>query len=207
MQRRFRHPAELHQGVGELDALPGTLHRDGVALVFEIARPQHRFGGDRQQFLDEIHHAAVVPVGGVELEHRELGVVLGRHPLVAEVPVELVDALEPPDQQPLEVQLGGNAQEQIDIEGVVVGREGPRQRAAVLRLHDRRFHLDESAGVQMRAQGAQRRGAAAKHLAHVVVGGQVKVALAIANLGVLQAVPLLGQRPQGLGQQGKTYRP
>ena len=52
----------------------------------------------------------VVGVGLVPLEHRELGVVLGRDALVAEVLADLVDALEAADDQPLEVELGGDPQ-------------------------------------------------------------------------------------------------
>jgi hypothetical protein len=52
----------------------------------------------------------IVGVGLVPLEHRELGVVGRVDPLVAKVLAELVHALEPAHDQPLEVELGGNAQ-------------------------------------------------------------------------------------------------
>ena len=90
----------------------------------------------------------VVGVGLVPLEHRELGVVLVRDALVAEVLAELVDAVDAADDQPLQVQLGGDAQVEVAVERVVVGREGPRQRAAVERLQDRRLHLDEAVLVE-----------------------------------------------------------
>jgi hypothetical protein len=46
--------------------------------------------------------------------------VLERHALVAEVLAELVDALEAADDQPLEVQLGGDAQAEVAVERVEV---------------------------------------------------------------------------------------
>ena len=79
----------------------------------------------------------VVGVGLVGLEHRELGVVLVGDALVAEVLAELVDLLEPADDQPLQVQLGRDPQVQRAVERVVVGREGARERAAVERLQHR----------------------------------------------------------------------
>ena len=66
----------------------------------------------------------------VELEHRELGVVLRRDPFVAEVAVDLVDPLEAADHQPLQVQLGRDAQVEVDVERVVVRHERAAPRAA-----------------------------------------------------------------------------
>ena len=90
----------------------------------------------------------VVGVGLVPLEHRELGVVLVRDPLVAEVLAELVDLVDAADDEALEVELGGDAQVEVAVERVVVGREGARQGAAVERLQDRRLDLDEAAFVE-----------------------------------------------------------
>ena len=81
----------------------------------------------------------------VRLEHRELGVVARRHALVAERAVDLVDALEAADEQPLEVQLGRDAQVQLHVERVVVRHERPRGRAAGDRLQHRRLDLEEAA--------------------------------------------------------------
>ena len=49
-------------------------------------------------------------------------------------------------------------------------------------------------------------GAAAKRRAHLVVGDQVEVALAVARLDVGEAVPLLRQRPQRLGEHAELLR-
>ena len=47
-----------------------------------------------EELLRERHQVVVGGVGLVELEHGELGVVLARQPLVAEVAADLVDPLE-----------------------------------------------------------------------------------------------------------------
>ena len=73
--------------------------------------------------LGQVHDLVVRRVGLVQLEHGELGVVPRRHALVAEVAVDLVDALEAADDQALEVQLRRDAQEQVEVERVVVGHE------------------------------------------------------------------------------------
>ena len=77
-----------------------------------------------------------------------------RHALVAEVLADLVHALEPADDQPLQVQLVGDPQEEVAVELVVVGHEGPRQRAAVERLEDRGLDLEEAALVEPAADRA-----------------------------------------------------
>ena len=103
-------------------------------------------GHERQQLLGEAHQHLVVHVGPVELEHRELGVVLRRDPLVAEVAVDLEHPLDAADRQPLQVQLRRDAQVQLHVERVVVRHEGTRQRAAGDRLHHRRLDFEEAAG-------------------------------------------------------------
>jgi hypothetical protein len=57
--------------------------------------------------------------------------VLVADALVAEVLAELVDLVYAPHDQPLQVQLGGDPQVEVPIEGVVVGGERTRQRAPV----------------------------------------------------------------------------
>ena len=106
--------------------------------------PSASIGPDDQR-LGQVHHRVVVAVGLVGLEHRELGVVLRADPLVAEDPADLEDPLHAADQQPLQVQLEGDPQEEVDVERVVVRDERPGRRAAGDRLHRRRLDLDEPA--------------------------------------------------------------
>ena len=66
--------------------------------------------------------STIVGVRLIKLQHRELGIVLRRDALIAEVAIDLVDAIESADHQPLEIQLRRDAQEQIHVEGVVMRR-------------------------------------------------------------------------------------
>ena len=84
----------------------------------------------------------IVRISLIKLQHRELRIVLRRDPLIAEVPVNLVDTIHPANYQPLEIQLGRDAQEQIQIERIVMGRERLRRRAAGDWLHHRRLDLE-----------------------------------------------------------------
>ena len=126
-----------------------------------------RVGETMQQPLDQVHQVAVVRVGPVQLEHRELGVVPGRHALVAEIAIDLVDALEAADHQALEIQLRRDAQVHVHVERVVVRDERPRGRAAGDRLHHRRLDFDEIARVEEVAQVAHDARALAEHLARL----------------------------------------
>ena len=81
----------------------------------------------------------------VRLHHRELGIVRGVHALVAERAPDLEHTVEATDDQALEVELGGDAQVQRHVEGVVVGDERAGVGAAGLDVEDRRLHLDEAA--------------------------------------------------------------
>ena len=157
--------------------------------------------------LGQLHPVAVVGVGLVPLEHRELWVVLERHPLVAEVLADLVHPLEPGHDQPLQVQLRGDPQIEHPVELVVVGGEGPGQRAAVERLQHRRLDLDEAVFVEHAAHRGDHTAAGDGVVPRLLVDHQVEVALAVARLGVGQPVELLRQRPQRLGQQRPAGHP
>ncbi len=83
----------------------------------------------------------------------------------------------------------------------MVGDERLGRRPARDRLHHGRLHLEEAPGVEERAQ---RRDQAALHhegLADLGVHDQVHVAAPVARLHVLEAVPLLGQRAERLGEE------
>lgn len=100
------------QPVGVVDALAGVgVAQDGLAdrqplerrlqvdvtpLVDEPAVAADRARHAPDHVLREGHHVGVVPVRGVELHHRELGVVPHADAFVAEVAVDLEDAVEPP---------------------------------------------------------------------------------------------------------------
>ena len=157
-----------------------------------------------EKLLGEVHQVVVVGVGLVELEHGELGVVAGGDALVAEVAVDLVDAIEAADDQALEVELGGDAQEKIDIERVVVGDEGARGGASGDGLHHRSLDLDEVAGVEEAADGLHDAGALDEDLTHVGID-EIDVAHAVAQLDVGEAVELLGHRQKIFGEEGQLF--
>ena len=71
------------------------------------------------------------------------GLCRGLMPLVAVDPADLEDPLHAADQEPLQVQLGGDPQEQVDVERVVMSDERPGRRAAGDGLHRGRLDLDE----------------------------------------------------------------
>ena len=79
--------------------------------------------------------------------------MLVRDALVAEVLAELVDALEPADDQALQVELGRDAQVEVGLELLRMRDEGMRERAAVARLQHRRLDLDEPFLVEVAADG------------------------------------------------------
>ena len=160
-----------------------------------------------QQRLGEVHQVAVVPVGRVELQHRELGVVPRRDAFVAEVAVDLEHALEAADDQALQVQLRRDAQEQLHVERVVVRDERPGRGAAGDRLHHRRLDLEEAVRdheLADRLHACCERSTKTSRACRV--GDQVDVALAVALLLVGQAVELVRQRPQRLGEQAQLRR-
>src|SRR6185312_15688289 len=106
------------------------------------------------ELFGEVHQVVVVSVGLVELEHGELGVVPGADAYVAEVAVDLVDAVEAADDEALQVKLRRDAEEEVDVEFVVVRGEGARGGPASDGLHHRRLDFEVAACVEEGANGA-----------------------------------------------------
>ena len=110
----------LLERVDEREAPPARREVDLVPAERDLRRAERRLGAAvADELLDPRHRVPVVGVGLVPLEHRELGVVLERDALVAEVLAELVDPLEAADDQPLEVELGRDPQVEVLVELVV----------------------------------------------------------------------------------------
>ena len=84
-----------------------------MAAECDLRRPDRLPGDGLDELLDAPHRVLVVRVGLVPLDHGEFGRVLVGHALVAEVAAELVHALEPADDQPLEIELGRDAQVEV----------------------------------------------------------------------------------------------
>ena len=128
---------EVDDRIAHRQAPEGLAEVVGRALVDQGGGPEHGLGHAAEQVLGEVHEVAVIGVGLVELHHGEFRVVAGGEPLVPEVAVDLVDPLEAADHQALEVQLRGDAQVELHVQGVVVGDEGPRRRPARDDVHHR----------------------------------------------------------------------
>ena len=187
-------------GLAHGEARPRRREVDRVAAELDLQRADHARRVHRH-LLHHVHDVVVVDVGLVGLQHRELGVVLEAHALVAEVLADLVDAVDAADDAALEVQLGGDAQVQVPLQLVVMRDERPRQGAAVQRLQHRRLDLDEAARVQEVADRLDDAGALHEHLARRVVDHEVEEALAVARLHVGESVELLGHGAQRLAQE------
>ena len=147
-----------------------------------------------EQDLGEVHEVVVRRVRLVELEHRELGVVPRADALVPVAAPNLVDALEPADDQALQVELRRDAHEEAHVERVVVRLEGraaaPPMSVCIVGVSTSRKPRSSRIARDRPHDVAPR----AEHICDVGVGDEVDVALAVAELDVGEAVPLLGER-------------
>ena len=104
------------------------------------------------------------------------------------------------------MQLGRDAQIEVDVERVVVGDEGLGRGAAGDRVQHRRLDFEIAARDEMAAHRGDDPAAPAQGLAAFLVHDQVEIALAVAQLDIGEAVKFLGQRQQRLGQHRDARR-
>ena len=150
--------------------------------------------------LGEVHSVVEVAQGPVGLERGELRAVPGVDPLIAEVTGNLEHPLVAPDDQPLEVQLRRDAQAELGVQRVGVSEERAGYGPAGLRLQNGGLDLHEVLGLEPVPQDGQGLEADVEDPPALLVGQQVHLALAVPGLRLVQAVPLVRQRPQRLGQ-------
>ena len=160
-----------------------------VLLLDDLRTRGVRRRGD--ECLGELAHVVVRRVRLVRLEHRELRVVPGRQPFVAEHTTDLVHARVPADEQALEMQLDGDAQVHVGMQRVPVRAVRHRGAATGDRLQDGRLDLEKRALLERRAQRADHARARREMTALRRVAEQVEVALAVPRLLVLEPVELL----------------
>ena len=105
------------------DPRPRRREVDGAAFDLDHRGADDPLGGVRDDLLGQHHDVRVVDERLVELEHRELGVVTRAEALVAEDATDLEHLLVPADDEPLQVQLERDAQDELEVERVVVREE------------------------------------------------------------------------------------
>ena len=184
--------------LGHGQALPAGGEVDLAALPCALIGAEYLNRSARQEVFKQIHHVVKIGVGLIELNGRELGVVLRVHALIAEDAADLVDALNAADYKALEVELGCDAQEHVDIQRVVMGYERTRCCAAGNGVKYGRFDLHKASAVEEGADIAYELRADLEVAAAVVAHDEVDIALAVFELGARHAVEFLRQRAQAL---------
>ncbi len=193
-------PGRLAHELGHRRPPPRWREVQRASLVDDGGRAEHVEREARDELLDERHDVAVVGVGLVELERGELGIVARRQALVAEQPADLEHLLEAADHEPLQVELGGDAQVHVHVEGAEVGDEGSRVRTAWDGVEDRRLDLDEPEVPQPFTHAADEPAAKQERVPALRVRPQVDLALAETGLHVGHAPPLVAETATRLGE-------
>ena len=185
-----------------------SIRRREVDLVLAVGErlaavdPLHERG---QELFGVRHHPFVVAVRFVPFEHRELGVVPGGDALVPKVAVDLVYLFEATDGEPLQIELGRDAQEELDPESVVKRLERSRHRTTRHRLQHRGLDLDIAVLVEEIANLLNETAPGDEHRAGVFVCDQIQIPLAVTELDVGEAVPLLGKRLERFREERELF--
>ena len=134
-------------------------------------------------------------------------VVLGIHALVAENAADLIHTVHAAHDEPLQRQLRGDAHVHINVQRVVMGDEGPGGGAAGDGVQNGGLHFHVAHVVQIVPHELDELRTDNEVLLHLGVHHQVHIALTEPQFLILQAVELLRQGQEGLGQQDNVVRP
>ena len=134
----------------------------------------------------------VVDIGLVAFEQGEFGVVVLVYAFIAEDTAQLVDLVESANDEPLEVELGGDAKVEALVERVMVSCKGSRHRPSGHGHQHRGVDLDEPTSVQKATDAVDDAAAHQEDIHHVGVGDEVEVTLTVTLLHIAQAMELFG---------------
>ena len=184
-------------------ALERRAQLDGAPIPFNLVRTDGLARNVADHAFGQVHDLDVRGVGLVQLKHGEFRIMASAYSLIAEVAIDLVHALKPADHEALEVQLRCDAQEQIEIQRVVMRGERAGGGAAGDVMHHRCFHFQKTPCIQPTAQRRDDARALEKHFARLGIHDQINVTLTVALLDIAQTMPLVGQRTQRLREQAQ----
>ena len=128
-------------GVGHGHAAIGSLEVDDIVAHLHFGSAVDIEADAFDELLGELHHPVIVFVGHIDFHAGKLGVVGAIHAFVAEVFADFIDTLETAHDESLEIELGGDAHVEVDVERIVVGDKRTCAGTTCNRLKDGGFHL------------------------------------------------------------------
>ena len=193
--------AGFFDGVIHAEAAERRRQIEITAVIADFQRSVDFLAGRGDQVFGHIHHAVIIRIGLIELDHRELWIVTNVNALVAEIAADFVHALQTADNQAFQIKLRRDAQKEIHVESIVVSYKGTRRRSAGNDVEQRGFHFNVIQLIQLPAENGNNLRALDKGVLDGRIHNEIQITLAIARICVLQAVEFFGQRTQGFGQQ------
>mmetsp|Transcript_56 Transcript_56/g.189 ORF Transcript_56/g.189 Transcript_56/m.189 type:complete len:549 (+) Transcript_56:61-1707(+) len=187
------------EGGGEVDSHWGLLRT--ILVVLDLEGPVDRLHHLGHQLLSHVHQIIVVCVCHVELAGGELRVVREVDALVSEIPPDLVHPVHAPYHQHLQVELGGDAHEEVQVQLVVVSDEGTGGGPSRNHVHHRRLHLNEASEVEEASQKSDNLGPDAESDSHFLVDHQIQIPLSISDLLILQPRLCLRKHVEARGEE------
>src|SRR5665647_1413794 len=124
---------------------------------------------------------------------------------VSEAAGHFKDMLEASNDQPFEISLRCDPQIDIHIKRIMMSSKGRCQGTGCLISQDRCLNLQKSPVFQKMTNRAQQYGSHQDDLSAFLIGNQIKITLAITQLGICQAMPLFRQFSQRLSQKSIAF--
>ena len=119
-----------------------------MVTISDPGGPQHLLGNERHHLLGDFHNVTIVRIGLIELELRELRVVLEGDSFVAEISPYLIHTLVAAHNQAFQIQLKRDAQVEVLMELIMICGERPGRCSSIDGLQYRRLDFQEATRIQ-----------------------------------------------------------
>ena len=123
------------------------------------------------------------------------------HPFVPEYPAQFVHPFQTAHHQTLQIQFRSNPEIQVDVQGIVMGDEGPCSGAPRDGVQHRGLHFQVALVVQHLPDAFDDLGPFHEHIPDFRVHDQIHIPLAVADFLIFQSMPFFRQGFQGLGEE------
>ena len=192
--------SRFFQSGDHLDALPwrGPIHLMSFAGLSGVAgnvRTSHCLDESKYHPFGERHHVLIIRIRLVEFTSGELGTVRQVDILIPKDPPDLEDAIKTSDDELLEWKFGGNAEEEVALQVIVVCHERLGGCSARDLIQDRGLDADVSPRTKEIGDEEIDLVACSKYVAGGAIGNQVQSAISMSLFGISEAC-VLGYHPQ-----------
>ena len=188
--------AEFLNGFDHGHAVPRRRQIDFFIDIGQLHRAVQHVGQFRDHVFRNVDDIFQITVSLVQFDRRKFRIMTGIDAFITEAAVHFKNAFQAADEEAFEVEFRSDAQEDIHIEGIVMGLERTGRSTAGNGMEHRRFDFKEVAVIEVLTNAFDDFRTLDEGIRDFRIDDEVEVALTIARFLIRKAMEFFRQRTE-----------